>query len=398
VARAASSSAATSATPSKRKSKHHDSSAKKSAKNKRSNKSTIDSDAAMATQLQEQYYNDPLSTFGNNQASLPPAAAGYSNVSAGTKRPYKNCNQTSNVKVKAEPKSPTRPAKDDSNQPRDFKESAMVEQLRNMGFTDMREMLSGIRAITPDDGSLFIPNQWNQQQQVEAAMMWIVNQREEAAEAQKLDEARVSSEMANRAIEHSRREETERQMKYSDLNSLFGSLERGSITSRYFPNSVLLNNVEVRKVLHAIGNGPGKDASIKLLQLEAKAKKWYGTLPYAYFKYSVCPCFEAWSREFIVSSKNLNAVSVTILIQKVEHESKDLEQGMYNLSEQDQGCFGAPKLFLNAQRDAEAKGLSVCGGASGSEDGDVMILQCTSSSRQSIESTTCNVVDVIEIS
>jgi hypothetical protein len=38
----------------------------------------------------------------------------------------------------------------------------MVQQLRNMGFTDMREkMLSEIRAITPDGGSLFIPNQWN---------------------------------------------------------------------------------------------------------------------------------------------------------------------------------------------------------------------------------------------
>lgn len=265
----------------------------------------------------------------------------------------------------------------------------------------MREMLSGIRATSSSNDAIFIPNQWNQQQHVEAAMMWIVNQREEEAEARKLDEARVSSEMADRAIEKSRREENERQMKIASLDTMFGTIDGKCVTSKYFPQSVLLKNVEVRRVLHSIGNGPGKDVGIKLLQLEAKARKWYGTvLPYSHFKHVLCPCFETWSNEFIVSSKILNSVSSSVLVQKVSNETKELERGMYNLSNQEQGSFGmAPKLFLEAQRNADAKGLptseeSIVG------DGDVTFVpsvpaRCSSSHYSG--NTKNSSVEVIEI-
>jgi hypothetical protein len=259
-----------------------------------------------------------------------------------------------------------------------------------MGFTDIREMLSGIRATSAnnnnnrDDGIVSIlPHQWNQQQQVEAAMMWIVNQREEATEAAKLDEARLSSEMEDKALEKLRKEEMERQMKLASLNNLFGSItaSSSSSSSQYFPHSVLLNNIQVRKVFHAIGSGPGKDTCIKLLQLEAKARKWYGTvLPFAHFKYVLCPCFETWSNEFLVSD---SVSSYSILIQKVSNKSNELERGMYNLSNQEQGSFGmAPKLFLEAQRDAEAKGLPI--GDNVAVSSDVMFVpsaRCSSSSR-----------------
>lgn len=379
----------------------------------KTNNSTIGLDEIVAERLQSQYYNESCAGIEKNYASIssaaPIVAAPYyhkSNRMNNTNSNTTKMNQSSakskdhsKVKVKTEPKSPTL-LPDNSLQPKDYRESSMVESLRNMGFTDVREMLSGIRATSTNDTSLFIPNQWNQQQQVEAAMMWIVNQREEVAEARKLDEARVSSEMADRAMECSRREERERQMKYADLNALFGSMEEDSIVSKYFPESTLLKNAEVRKVMHAIGIGPGKDVSIKLLHLEAKARKWYGTvLPYAHFRYVICPLFETWTREFIVSSKRLNSASTSILIQKVSHEYKQLEQGMYNLSEQEQGSFGlAPKLFLKAKKDAERKGLSVCDMTS--NDGDVTFVPSystcshTSPAKKSISST----IEVIEIS
>ncbi|KAL3795259.1 hypothetical protein HJC23_008344 [Cyclotella cryptica] len=287
-------------------------------------------------------------------------------------------NSIPKVKVKIEPKSSsTLSSVDDSLRPRDYRESAMVESLRNMGFTDMREMLSGIRATSTTDAEgecVFLPHQWNFQQQTEAAMMWIVNQREEAAEARKLDEARVSSEMVERAMKQLRREENERRLRYADLKDLYGSVEMGSkeVESKHFPCSVLLKNFEVRKILHAIGTGPGKDEGIRLLQLEGKAKNWYGTvLPFAHFKYVVCPRFEKWSKKFISSSKELDSSSTSILIKHVANESKKLEQGMYNLSEQEMGSFGmAPKLFLLAQKDAEASGKSLCNEASNDIDDD----------------------------
>lgn len=236
-------------------------------------------------------------------------------------------------------------------------------------------------------------------------MMWIVNQREEAAEAAKLDEARISSEMADKALEQSRKEEAERQMKLASLNSLFGSMDERStsataMTSQYFPHSVLLENISVRKVMHAIASGPGKDTCIKLLQLESKARKWYGTvLPYAHFKHVLCPCFEAWSTEFIVSSKILNSVSSSVLIQKVSNKSNELEKGMYNLSNQEQGSFGmAPKLFLEAKRDAEAKGLSIGDDGNGN-DADVMIVQpsvrCSTLSRSGVDGNDAEVIEIL---
>jgi hypothetical protein len=280
-----------------------------------------------------------------------------------------------------------------------------------MGFTDMREMLSGIRATSTDaeQGGIFIPHQWNSQRQAEAAMMWIVNQREEAAEARKLDEARVSSEMAERTMKESRREENERRLKNADLNDLFGSVELGlrDVTSKYFPCSMLLKNVEVRKVLHVIGSGSGKDEGIRLLQLEAKAKKWYGTvLPFAHFKYGVCPRFEKLSKKFIPTSKSLDSSSASVLIKKVAKESKNLEQGMYNLSEQEMGSFGmSPRLFLLAQRDAEAGGKSLCDEASNDNGDDEIeivsaaaISRCSPLLHQSSERERKNAVEIIDLS
>ncbi|KAL7481806.1 hypothetical protein ACHAW6_007486 [Cyclotella cf. meneghiniana] len=350
-------------------------------------------------------------------ASVFAARCSRSQPKCHRKRPHSNDNSsshtaTSKIQVKAESNLPTLQSTcDDSLQPRDYRESAIVESLRNMGFTDMREMLSGIRATSTDaeQGCVFLPHQWNFQQQAEAAMMWIVNQREEAAEAKKLDEARVSSEMAERAMKESRREENERRLKCATLKDLFGSVELGSgdVTSKFFPCSMLLKNVEVRKILHAIGNGPGKDESIRLLQLEVKAKKWYGTvLPFAHFRYDVCPRFEKWSKKFISSSKGLDSSSTSVLIKKVAKESKKLEQGMYNLSEQEMGSFGmAPKLFLVAQRDAEASGKSLCDEASnGNGDDEIEIVsaanisRCSPSLHRSTERERKNAVEIIDLS
>ena len=370
------------------------------------------SDKVIALRLQQKYYNETLSDLGNSTSVPSVAAADAVSAISHKKLHTANCpqtfetnqcpdesSQTYKAKVKTEPKSPIWPENDDSILPRDYKESAMVQSLRNMGFTDLREMLSGIRATSTDDSPIFVPNQWDQQQQVEAAMMWIVNQREETAEARKLDEARISSELADRAIERSRKEEMERKMKYADFNSLFGS---DSTTSRYFPHSVLLKNAEVRKVLRVIGNGPGKDAAIKLLQLESKARKWYGTvLPYAHFKHTVCACFEAWSREFLVFSKVPKSIDISTLTQKVIHESKRLEMGMYNLSQQEQGSFGnQPRLFLVSQRNAEAKGLPILDGESKIDEGDVVFVssaRCSATSRNSVAENGSTAVEVIEI-
>jgi len=264
---------------------------------------------------------------------------------------------------------------EDSLRPRDFRESNMCQSLREMGFTDTQEILTALRAVAAQREEISIVSAatgmdtgWSTQEQVEAAMMWIVSQREEAAEAQKLDEARISSEQADAAMEQSRRQEMERDLKNADLVDLIGSPEGDDsveIKSKHFPFSVLLGNRSVRTVLRVIASGasPAKEEVIRLLSLEKKARKWYGTvLPFSYFEYVLCPRFEGWAKELV---KNLS------------HECDELQKSMFNLSEQEEGGVGSvPKVFLAAQRDATEKGRPIsCVDSRTRNDHDVEVLQ-----------------------
>ena len=218
-----------------------------------------------------------------------------------------------------------------------------------------------------------LSNEWSEQEQVEAAMMWIVTQREEAAEAKKLDEARVSSERAVMAMEQSRKEEAEQQLKNADLVDLIGTVDESKsidegfveIPSKFFPCSVVLQNNWAKRVFTEISScsdrtqaSRGKDQVARFLSLENKARKWYGTvLPFSYFKYIACPCFESWAKLLSEATKKNDDSFSAKICERLSWECDKLEKAMYNLSEQEEGGVGnVPKLFLKAQREASTKG------------------------------------------
>ena len=347
---------------------------------------TISSDEAMARSLQNQFMGwGPSQTWGNsyhqswggplayshlqngdnNTASLA-ANGNASEPSAGLKMPAKPSHVP--VKVKKEPNtqqhtstshSAATSAETDSLQPRDFRETQMVSNLRGMGFTDTREILMALRAVAAEreEVSIVMPNSasmmgsgnaWSMQEQEEAAMMWIVQQREEAEEARKLDEARISSEAADVAMEQSRKQNLENELKNADMVDLLGSAQDDmeiSVKSKHFPQSALLRHGSVKSVLKVIASSDrGKEQVTRLLSLEKKARKWYGTvLPFSYFEYELKPRLEGWVGEDAI-----------ILCR---HESDALEQSMFNLSEQVEGGIGSvPKIFYNAQKEATEKG------------------------------------------
>eukprot|EP00578_Thalassiosira_sp_NH16_P001539 CAMPEP_0181141350 /NCGR_PEP_ID=MMETSP1071-20121207/35776_1 /TAXON_ID=35127 /ORGANISM="Thalassiosira sp., Strain NH16" /LENGTH=255 /DNA_ID=CAMNT_0023228333 /DNA_START=53 /DNA_END=817 /DNA_ORIENTATION=+ len=241
----------------------------------------------------------------------------------------------------------------------------MVGILREMGFMNTQEILTALRAVAERREEVSLAsnphgigggNAWSSNEQVEAAMMWIVSQREEVAEAQKLDDARISSEQADAAMEQSRKQEMERELKNADLVDLLGSADGDvQIRSKHFPCSVLLRNRSVIRVLNIISSSQttGKEQTIRLLNLEKKARKWYGTvLPFSYFEYVLCPRFEGWIGEQVITP------SATSIFQRICNESDYLERAMFNLSEQQEGGVGSvPKVFLAAQRNATEKGL-----------------------------------------
>ena len=350
---------------------------------------TISSDEAMARSLQNQLMGwGPSQTWGTyHQSWGGPLAYSHlqngdntssitvngnaSEPSAELKMPAKP--EHAPVKVKKEPNTQQHTAtshsvatfastaETDSLQPRDFRERQMVSNLRGMGFTDTREIITALRAVAAEreEVSIVMPNSnaasmmgsgnaWSMQEQEEGAMMWIVQQREEAEEARKLDEARISSEEADAAMEQSRKQNLENELKNADMVDLLGSAGDDvevSMRSKHFPQSDLLRHGSVRSVLKVIASSDrGKEEVTRLLSLEKKARKWYGTvLPFSYFEHKLKPRLEGWAGENAINS--------------CRHESNALETSMYNLSEQVEGGIGSvPKIFYNAQREAAENG------------------------------------------
>lgn len=356
----------------------------------------MDSDEAMARALQQQYMQDDMSRlmgFGDtltsnasltksvsqaaHQHSIVPHAAA---AVAGLKRPANPSSIDNNtkqpkhapIKVKKEPYHHTTstnahslPHEEDGDRPRDIRESSLVDTMRTMGFTDNREILSGIRAVAAqrEEVSIVAAVGWSSQDHVEAAMMWIISQREEAAEARKEDEARFSSERADAEMVQRRKEELELEMMRSDLTDLLGSVQKEiEISSKYFPRSVILQSGLTKQMFATISSvndsvkaTRARKEVLRYLILEKKASDWYGrVLPYSFFHHSAKSRFETWAMELLETSNGYGDQ----ISQRLMKECDDLENSLYNLSEQEEGgVANVPKVFIQAQRDAVKKGL-----------------------------------------
>jgi len=274
-------------------------------------------------------------------AQMPPTAASVPSTTSG---------QPANKKIKQEPgaATPVQEVADESywdTRPKNPQESSMVAQLQQMGFTDIREMLTGIRHVSATDMA----------SQVESAMMWIVSQREEAEEARKLDAARARSE--------SLRAEQARMRKEAAHERLWGtSMDEWMSQSDLFRGSVVLKEARECLETFVFDKKENKEKLIRFLELEKKARKWYGT--------SVPWCF------LFNLSEKWKALSEDELVKCIESEAGALETAMYSLSEQ-QG--GVPIIFSEARRNAEKDGRPVSPGkeaASGDEsDDDVIVVK-----------------------
>ena len=315
------------------------------------------------------------------------------------------------VKVKKEPLSmssisaaaASTTASDTPLQPRDMRESGMVSNLRGMGFNNSTEILTALRAVEAQrEEASIIPaggmvggSGWNAQEQVEAAMMWIVSQREEAEEARKLDEARISSEQADLVVQQSRKQSMELELKKSGMVDLLGSMDGDEVgmRSKHYPFSALLRHQSVKSGLNTIASSGsiGKDQVIRLLNLEKKSRQWFGTvLPFSFMEYKLKPRIEGWTGE------------TKVICQKLSNESDELEKAMYNLSEQVEGGLGSvPKLLFDAQREATERGkptTSPDDSKMGNDDEVKVVERLTRSSGVTNAATGKSCLEVIDIS
>lgn len=280
--------------------------------------------AAAAAGLSIAWMPPSFQVSPTNSAPMPPAPASITTAAS-------NAN-VSNKKVKQEPgrTASTISSHDDQDdsywetRARTNIENEMVIQLRQMGFTDMREMLTGIRHVVnaPAD----IPSQ------VESVMMWIVAQREEAEEARKIDAARARSESL-RAEQARLRKQAAHERMWSS------SIEDWRSQSDLFQGSIVLKEAKECLETRIFDNRDYKEKLIRFLELEKKARKWYGTsVPWCFF----CHLCQRW-----------NEMSTQELVQSIEEEATCLETAMYSLSQQE---GGVPKIFRQARANAEKDG------------------------------------------
>jgi hypothetical protein len=386
----------------------------------RKTNTAIDSDEAMARALQQQYMqedNQLTGLFGGaaanvhngqkNSIALPTGAVG------GIKRPANsssnNAKQPGYAKVKVKKEryhlsstnAHSLSHEEGSDRPNDVREASLVDNMRNMGFTDTREILAGLRAVATqreENISIVATAGWSTQEHVEAAMMWIITQREEAAEARKEDEARVSSEIADAKTMQRRKEELELEMMNSELNDLLGSAdEEVEIASKYFPHSVILQSIPNRRMFTTIlsvddpvATTHARKEVLRYLKLEKKSTDWYGrVLPYSFFNYSEKSRFERWAEELTSNGYKVQ------FSQRLTKACDELENALYNLSQQQEGVASVPKVFIQAQKEAANKGLPIQDRRDAVDD-EIEVLEHSSSSK-TMSSEKQETADVIEI-
>jgi hypothetical protein len=176
---------------------------------------------------------------------------------------------------------------------------------------------------------------------VDDVMIDIITAREEAAEAQKMDEARRQSEQCRKEEAKKRRDQIQR-----DRQDKLASATFADLGQLYFPHSWILHGPAAGRLQHSItaaygSTTPLKQALIQLLELEAKARKWYGpTLPAAYFR-------RVLSAElFLANHVDNDEDATTTLSDTLSDRVNYLQHVMYQLSAQTKS--GVPKVFRDA--------------------------------------------------
>lgn len=189
------------------------------------------------------------------------------------------------------------------NGPQNARELCLLQELRAMQFTDVQEVLNGIRHCGQDTTA-------------DEVMLYLVTQREEADEARKEDEVRLRSEDQKEEQADRKKKDLEERLEAATAQDLIG----------IFPESWILEGLETSRL--ASIEKKNKSTLHQFLQLELKSRLWYRSLPCHYFN-KVCARLNSGDDE---------------TAGWLERECKTLQSGLFMLKEQ---IGGTPKLFLN---------------------------------------------------
>lgn len=229
--------------------------------------------------------------------------------------------------------------------PQNPMEQFVVNSLQQMGFTDLREIMHSIRHLQ-NQNSMIDANMM-----VEMAMMYIVQQREEKDEAEKMDAARIASEHAMVLQEKEDDDSDDIEIVYS-VNEVLGTSEK---RSDLYKDSFLLCSSSLRDIFRTIfeHSEEGRKYVEQLLDIEKKSLKWYGTDSESFFRYILTEKIEHLSTK---SNTSDYLQSVQRMVQSLKDEINNIEHGLYVVSD-DSLHLRAPIMFRDAHNSAISRGL-----------------------------------------
>lgn len=312
----------------------------------------------------------------NNRKSAPTShAAAVHIVSQKQQQPQVTTTDQSNKSYDTTPQTPH--------------EEYIVKTMRDeMNFQDSQEILFSYRKLVrkqQDSASLKSTKPGPQtstlvtsKPTVDEVMMEIINQREEADEAKKMDQARVLSELSRKEEAKRRRdiiqEEFQKSMELcTDITALMDPNDKRLFSSSWILQDPILNQ---KCQLYIIKNtpptsSPSDDGTttvaplklqfLELLQLEKNSGKWYGQiLPKSYFQHFVIERLKKTmtttattpqksNRTRKYNDDDIDSTAIMMiqenLLKQIRSEITTLQTNIYDLSKQ---VGGVPKIFRDA--------------------------------------------------
>lgn len=313
---------------------------------------------------------------------------------------------------------------------RDSSEQSVLTQMLDMGFTDIREILSSVRRLTDLQYGV-VPSS-------DVVMCDLIQQREEVDEAKKMDAARLLS-------EQSRKEESKRLRLAADQEFeeklISSSIKEWLTNEKMFSKSWILNGhaweslekVFDKDILESPMSPSSSSSSellsdnitilksslVELLKLEKKSQVWYGCfLPRYYFEIDVTNRLMGCSDNSTTLSETTNNNKKkakkrspikkpqkgkqkvqTINIQQQSHdqetilslqfliqdEIKQLNRVMFQLSEQ---FSGVPRIFQQVYDEYKKNNVTDCqDGAENDDDDDYIEVLSINPNVASVPST-----------
>lgn len=297
-------------------------------------------------------YNNPMQS-SSNVASIPSHA-----LSLPKKSPKKNKKKaakkrTPTKKTSTASKPEVTPVKQElpSFAISTPQQAFLTQSLKAMGF-ETREIEQAIIAKQQEQfGNVSLDD----------CMMWIVWQREQHDEAQKMDQVRAISESSQSEINQKQKEETAHRQLDTTITT---NIQQW--TKEFFPSSIVLS--AAAEALTKIYN-TNRKVLVEFCNLEQKIISWYRTVPWCY----LTELAQQWR------------TTSSVEVEQLRDEINKLQTSIYTLSEQTPS--GIPKLFWNRLLKAEKEGKPTGPPATDEED-DVCVIVLNDASSKKDEADT----------